>query len=253
MDAYTKYGFPARAITATLLTMLALSLTACQTAAPPAAPSTQETPPIEFRPAAVSSRIHFAQGNYPALFAPTSYALWVDESVTELRRTAAEDTGEPVDPAMVVEAERISRDYVIIECHMDSAFADMSIAYDVVGCRGLTLYLSTPDGRKVFPIQTQIDPTLTEEQHQALKLFSRTNLIIFPRRDIWLNQPLVSGKAPSVRLVLEAHNSKFYYEWPGSVPDLPQTGLSMADAKAVMKTKFKDFHARVRRLAHVFD
>ena len=236
-----------------LMVALAAAIVSCKTGGPEEPPQPPPKEPYAFRAARALSELHFEQGPYPAIFAPSSYALWVDEDVTALRRKAALEAGETITPTTDAEVDVITRDYVIVECHLDSLFADMSIAYDVVGCRGLSVYLTTPDGRQIAPIQTLIGTSLKEEPQDALKLFGRTNLIVFPKRDLWLDTPLVGPDAPSVRLVLEAHKTSFYFEWPALKPDVvPEPKRTSDEIRAVLQTGFKAFHERVQRLAYVF-
>ncbi|MDQ1256847.1 MAG: hypothetical protein QG656_1447 [Candidatus Hydrogenedentes bacterium] len=207
----------------------------------------------QFRPATPLSRLHFGTGSYSNLFAPSSYAVWADQSVNTLRMSAAQEAGETLEPELAAEAEKIAQDYLIIECHLDSEFGDMSIAYDAVGLRGVDVYLETPDGKKVPPIQLSIGSHAAEEQRDALKLFGRTNLAIFARRDLWLNAPIAAEGLPSVRLVFEAQNSTFYFEWPASPPGQMAWVPAEAEKSEVLKTGFREFHQRVRTLAHIFD
>lgn len=231
-----------------------LALASCKTGKPVEEKEGAEgrTAPREFRPASALSRLHFERGTYPDLFASSSYAMWVDERVTALRRGAAAKEGEAVDSETVVESAYIAGNYVVLECHMDSVFPDMSIAYDVVGGRGVSMYLMTPQGRRAPPMQTLIGTDAREEQREALKLFGRTNLLIFPKRDLWLREHLVDPDAAVVRLVLEGYDSTFYFEWAGASADAvwQPTGLELDE---ILKTGYHEFHKRVRRLVHMFD
>ncbi len=247
-----KGGTMKRIAGVALILAVLLAPVSCRTRKPPEEGGL-EVQPAEFRPATILSRLHFEKGNYPHLFAPSSYALWVDETVTGLRREAAVTAGESIQPDIEAEAARIAQNYLIIECHMDSVFADMSIAYDVVGYRGLSVYLSTPDGRKIPPIQTLISTSAKEEQREALKLFGRTNLVVFPKRDLWLDRPLVTSLVAPVRLVLEGYNSTFYFEWPATPPTGTVAAPTHSEVKEVLKVGFREFHERVRQLAHIFD
>jgi hypothetical protein len=242
-----------RVILGSIVLALATAFSSCQTRKPPEEKGDQETvQQTGFTPGAAISRLHFDGGSYPDLFASSTYAVWVDEAVTSLRREAAVQAGETVGAEEEAEAVRIAREYVIVECHLDSVFSDMSIGYDAVGFRGLQVYLSTPDGRKIAPIQTLIGTPLKTEPREALKLFGRTNLVVFPKHDLWLGVPLVGKDAPSVRLVLEGHQSVFYFEWPTGVPAAPTPTVSAGEAAEVLKVGFREFHERVRQLAHIF-
>jgi hypothetical protein len=170
--------------TMALLLISAVAVSACRSQRPveekAGGKATQPAP--VFTPSVSIARLSFDSGSYSDLFAPTSFAIWVDESVTAFRQEAAAQAGETVTPAENADASKICGDYVIIECHLDSVFADMSIAYDVVGLRGLNIYLSTPDGRKIPPIQTLIGTPLKQEPRQALVPWPRLQRALFSRR-----------------------------------------------------------------------
>lgn len=231
----------------------ALLLGACQSQRPVEdKTAAQPAPPLPtFAPASSIARIGFDSGKYPDLFAPETCAIWVAEAVTEMRRDAAVQAGETVAPEEGADAAKIAGAYVIIECHLESAFADSSIAYDAVGLRGLNVYLSTPDGRKIPPIQTLIGTPLKQEPRGALKVFGRTNLIAFPKRDLWIGAPLLASDVSAVRLVIEGHDSVSYFEWASGVPGAEDGVVKKEEASEVLKTRFRDFFERVRALAHI--
>jgi len=224
----------------------------CQTGKDAAPAKEVQEPPREFRPGRALAQLQFDEGSYPTLFAPSSHAVWVDGRVLAIRREAAAEAGTPVPSDMLVEATQLASHYALIECHIASVFADMSIAYDVVGLRNVSVYLSLPDGRKVQPLQTVLDTSAEEEQRGALKLFARTNVVIFPKRDLWMQTPLMTGDMPGVRLVLEAHGSRFFFEWPGTGLDALMP-VSDIEQERVLKQSFHSFYDRVRALSHTLD
>ncbi|HOZ48616.1 MAG TPA: hypothetical protein PLO37_20020 [Candidatus Hydrogenedentes bacterium] len=207
----------------------------------------------EFRPGTPIAPLRFDRGHYPDLLAPTSFAVWVDEAVTEARRAAAAEQEDPVTPQMNTDLARVARDFVCIECYLDSAFADMSIAYDVVGCRGVSMYLSTPEDNKIAPVQVAIGTELKEEPRDALKLFGRKSLLVFPRRDLWLSTPLLDEGAPAMRLVVEGYDSAFYFEWAAAGPTEPVRVPAEPDVAKMLRTGLREFYNDVRRISHVFD
>lgn len=221
-------------------------------------PFKPEAPPVEkvaeFEPAYYASPIAFAEGRYADLFGPESYAVWVGPEVTERKRESAVEAGEFVPEQLETQAATITDHYVVIECHMESQFGDMSAAYDVVGFRGARVYLEMPDGRTLAPIQKVIGSPLEEEQRGALKLFRRTNLLIFPRRDLWFGQVTLDPTFASVKLVVDAHNSRFVFEWPETAyADPTRVPPPEQDFMREVKLGFSELFNAVSRAAHVFD
>lgn len=235
--------------------LAAICLVSCQTARTPPADVelVPPPPPPEFTPTSFLSGLCFERGAYPELFSAESRALWVGSDISALRRSKAVENGEAVDPKLDAAAARIAEDYLIIEADIVSVFGDMSIAYDVVGFRGITAYLLTAEGGRVPPIQTVLGTSATEEQREALKLFRRTNLIVFPKRDLWRGTPTLGPDTPAVRLVLEGYDSVFYFPWTGSGPIPRPHALTMDEQRRALKTGFKQFYAKVLALAHTFD
>ncbi len=198
-----------------IITLMALSIVACSTVKKEA--SVQSLPErTEFQPRAYVSRIHLAQGRYPGLFSDSSYALWVGPGIAALKREKALEKEGVIEPELDVLATQMTENYVVLECHMASMFADSSIAYDVVGFRGLDIYLIMPDGRRVYPVQRTISTHASEHQVDALKRFERANLLVFPTHEMVYNPRLVDMDSPTsdrLRLVIEGFNSTFYFEW----------------------------------------
>ena len=219
----------------------------CQTTKPEPAP---ETPAAGlFEPAHCVSQIHFAEGANRGLFSPDSYAVWVGPEVMALKR----EQQKAVDPDFDAAAQDIGENYLIFECHIASLFGDMSIAYDVVGFRGIDVYLLEPDGSEVRPMQIVIDTSATEEQREALRLFGRTNVLIFPQRNVFLNTPTISEDAAAVKLVLEGYNSKFYFEWPALSSGEPSKFYrSQSEAMQAVRMGFNDLVRRIQRLSQRF-
>ncbi len=239
-------------VTALLLCGLALSCQTFSTSKTKPHPQPRETG--EFRPATFVSPIHRQEGRYPGLLGDGSYAVWIGPEVASFKRGQAVAQGESVDPELGEEADYLTANYIIIECHLESVFADMSIAYDVVGLRGLDLFLETPDGGRIAPIQTVIASSLEEEQRNALKLFRRTTLAVFSKQDVWLDAPAIAPQAAAVRLVLTGQDSTFYFEWPGaSAADGVAWVPKGEEAARALRMKFSDVFGRIRELVHIFD
>ena len=204
----------------------------------------------EFYPATFIAGIQAEKGPYPTLFAPDSYAVWLGSDVTRLRRENALQNGEKVDSRLDAALTRVNDNYLIFECRLVSVMADMSIAYDSVGMRGVTAYLIAPDGRKVSPMQIAIGSSASDEPQGALRRFARTNLIVFQKKDLWSDKSAINMQAPSARLVLEGLGTTFRFEWATAlVPREPWIPNKDEYIKAV-KTGFKETCTRIGELMH---
>jgi len=223
-----------------------------------------------FEPASYLSQIQVETGRYPDLFAPQSQAVWVGPEVTEIKKQMAEagadgerggsTLGGEGEPHYTEIAGSVTMNCIVIECRVESVFADSSIAYDVVGFRGIDVYLLTPSGEKLMPIQTVVDSHASEEPADALKRFGRTNLVVFPKRDLWLGEPVLGPDVPSVRLVLEGYDSVFYFEWPAGPQQMAASqqqleAIRSAAQQAAEKSRlgFRTMFRRLQDVAHVFD
>ena len=227
-------------------------VTGCQTPAKPLPPPTPAARTL-FQPAWYVTTVQTAQGRYSDLFGGGCRAIWIDDSIAAMKR----ETGPPVampEPGIDDDAKKVTESYIVIECQLETEFADMSIAYDAIRLRGIDVYFETPDGTKVRPIQMRPYGSIKEEPVQALKRFSRTTVMIFPRQDLGAGLPVIGADAPSVRLVLDGHDSKYFFEWPG-VP-LGETGPrtpTPEEAKYIGRLGYYELFTDIRRLAHIFD
>jgi hypothetical protein len=244
-------------ITLGLLAMIVLASASCRTATPPE-PTDPPRGQREFRPATWVATAQFESGQYANLLGPDTYALWVGPQVTALKQSKAEELGDSIDEGLSGDVRTITANFIVIECHVESIFADMAIAYDLVGFRQADVYLEGPDGKKVRPLQTIIGTELEEEPRDALKRFARTNLVIFPRRDLWKDRPLVGQGLSEVRLVIEAHGSKFNFPWPEAPVyemkyELQEWVPTEQEVRQAVKLGYRELYTSIRRLAHVFD
>ncbi len=229
-----------------------VAVAGCQTRPPDEtatpSPAVGTTP---FIPANYTATIKQGDGRYPDLFAPESYALWVAPEVRTLKVDAAQNAGDPVEPELMEVAQVMDERYIVVECTIVSAFADMSIAYDVVGFRGVAPYMETGSGKRIAPVQVEIGSPVTEEPRGALKAFTRTNVLVFPKYE---------GDAPTmppgepVRLVLEGFHSFFYFNWDAEPSaDVPPGKFSENDQVIMVKTKFRDVYGKLQTLGRTFD
>lgn len=214
-------------------------------------------PPVAnaFTPAQPLARVAAGEARYANLFAPESYAVWVGPEVTAAKRAAAEEAGEAIDPSLEQVAQLVNDNYYVFECRLESVFADTSIAYDAVGLRGIDTFLITPSGYKIPPIQKIIGTPVDESQEGALRRFGRTNILVFAKRDVLTNAAALPGASPEARLVLQGHDSQYYFAWnnaDASVPPPPEPSR-FDRAYASAKSGFNHFYGQLRELAHVFD
>lgn len=212
-------------------------------------------PPVEleFSPVCYVSPIQLERGRYGNLFAADSYAVWVGDDMAALKRAHDEESGEKVDPVLAAASSRLNENFLIFECHLASAFADMSIGYDAVGLRNADVYLLTAAGRAVRPVQTILAGPIEESQQGALKRFERVNLVIFPRKDLATGSPVVDPMDPGVRLVVEAVRTTFYFEWESGLNTVPPAGPTVQDRLRAVQMGFNEVYRKILEGAHVFD
>lgn len=208
---------------------------------------------VAFQPAGPLAQLHVDKASYNSLFSARSYALWVGPEVTRQRRDEALNTGETVLAEADAAAPEIDENFLVLECHIESVFEDMSIGYDVVGFRGIQVYLEAPDGSKIPPAQVIMGSQLEEKPQGALKIFRRTNLVVFPRKTLNLTASLSREKKPAARLVLEGYNSKFYFEWRSDVPGQESSPLISPEFRQAAKMRYTEYYTKMRELGHRFD
>ena len=241
-----------RACVAWFLALAAVS--GCKTSRPerPVPPPTPAQQTL-FIPAWNVSAVQMAQGRYADLFGGGCRAIWIDSAVAAMMRENAPPVSMP-EPGIDDDAKKVTDAYIVIECQLETQFADMSVAFDAVRLRGIDVYIETAAGLKVRPIQMRPYGPLKEEPVQALKRFSRTTVMVFPRQDLGAGLPVIGADVPAVRLVLDGHDSKFFFEWPGvpagqTFPRMP----TPEEAMYIGKLGYYELFTDIRRLAHVFD
>lgn len=204
--------------------------------------------PTEFQPLSSLSLIHLEEGRYPNLFSSGSYALWVDESVARAKLQKDAQDGIPVNAALSNDADYISANYLVFECRLESVFPDASIAYDVVGLRNIDIYLVTPGGGLVRPIQRILGTHADESQLGALRRFGRTNVLVFAKQDILAGTPTIRSDVEGVRMVVDGFNSTFYFEWAAAGTGRPPTAADGTKGRL----GFSDLYSKLRVLARKF-
>lgn len=227
-----KIRIVGRALCVAVLVVVASS---CQTKQPvePTTPgSVRAGAPIIFHPAVAQVPLMLESGRYPNLFGGGSRATWIEPQAAAAAGTtpgsATVEGMEKEDPAMMTESvapagmddqtRMLAANFNVVVCDIESMFTDTSIAYDVVGFRGIQVYLLAADGRQYAPVQQIMGTELMEAQRGALKQYRRKNILLFPKEPIVVATPLEGGRPPALRLVLEGYSSKFYFEFPAQVP-----------------------------------
>ncbi|MCF6284476.1 MAG: hypothetical protein L3K26_04740 [Candidatus Hydrogenedentes bacterium] len=242
---------------------------------------------IVFQPYVRQVAVQAGEGRYPGLFSGASYAIWGDsaamtaeatptveeasggasegsmsknEGITEVSEGStakAEGSSKSPDESMTTEATNVPRpgQPILVTCFLESQFSDMSIAYDAVGLRGVSIFLELPDGTQVLPAQKVLDSNLKEAQVGALRRFRRKITLFFPSRAIIVDNPAVTPTSRGVRLVLEAHETQFYFEWPARPDTRPTAKKPGPEKQALKATKaaYREFSSRAKRLSHELD
>lgn len=211
---------------------------------------------LDLRPVTFSSRLHMDTGRYPNLFSPASSAVWVSEAVAGLKREKDEEAGFEVAPDLARDAAFIAQEYLVFEVHLESAFPDASIAYDVVGLRNMDMYLESPGGRRVRPLQRILGDHADEGQLGTLKRFSRSNILVFPKHDVIVRAPVIESDATSLRLVVDGFNSRFFFTWQLAPPEMTEAEREAmlqaeADRAEATRSGFSEFYSKLRALARL--
>ena len=208
---------------------------------------------VEFTPVSFVSPIHVDTGAYGNLYASDSYAVWANPEVAALKKAKAAEAGETIDPKLETLSQAFTDNFLVFECHLSSVFPDMSIGYDAVGLRGADVYLATADGRTVRPIQMMMAGPLRETPQEALRRFERVNLVVFPRKDLASGLPTIDSAAPAARLVIEAMQTKYYFEWASALASAPPAPPTIEDRVRAVKLGFNECYRKLAEGVHVFD
>lgn len=203
-------------------------------------------PQAAFSPAAATAGLRFAEGRYPNLFAPESFALWNGGTAQVSSVEPQEGTAAAVAGPIETTPPAAMGGQLMIECRIESEFPDISIAYDVAGLRGCNAYLELPDGSRILPAQKVIGRELGETPVGALRRYARTNRLYFPVSGDGI---LVPVGTPSLRLVLQGHDSTFFFEWP-NVPPPPDYRPPLGQREGTQKLK-RGWHKTTTRAKRV--
>ncbi len=248
-----------------ILAFAALTLCSCHTTplrgdsgtetTTPEAESAPAPAPAEFRPVIFYARLVNGDGPHPDLYSHETHAIWISPEVLAMKRQMAAEAGESIEPEADTAVKLIGANYIVFECFIESMFADASIAYDAVGLRNVEVYIETPNGGRVAPVQRVLGTALDESQAGAIKKFARTSLLVFPKIDVMSQQPAIDAGAAGIRLVLSGFDSTFFFEWPAVAGEEESSRFREVQGEAVkaLKTGFSEFYGRLKFLAHTFD
>ena len=233
--------------------VLALALAAgCQSlpeSAGAVAPSAEGA--VVWEPAGPVAPAVFASGAHGDLYAPETFAVWADTRLAEEKRRADLAAGLPIDPTLDADAAAILRDFIVIELHLASGFGDMASAVANVDLRGMQAFLEWPDGRRMAPIQRVFATSLGEEEADGGPLYSRTILLLFSARDLWLGRPLVDPDADSAVLAIEGRESRHTFAWSGRGAAESQADAAEADDERRTRVGYTELFTAVRRAARL--
>ena len=228
-----------------------IGLMSCQTTQ--IVPPSEERPlPTEFRPVthlAVSQQV---SGGYPDLVSEDSFAVWVSSGVLAMKKEQAIKEGAPradVEQEFAAVDTVVGTKYVVVELHLESAFRDMSIAYDMAAMRGVSAYLTTSDGGRVEPVRVILGK-LEQKDQGVLKVFRRSNLLIFPKQTP-NGDKLVEPEAAAAQLVIQGFDAEYMFEWMNEVfvadVTTPREGWQM------VRMSLKDMADALGQFSHRFD
>ncbi|MBI1318398.1 MAG: hypothetical protein GC168_05520 [Candidatus Hydrogenedens sp.] len=198
---------------------------------------------IPFEPLGLSAPLAFASGKYPTLFDPSSRCAWLQGGGT----TAEGDT-------MAAQARMMTEAFHVFECHITSAFEDSSIAYDAAGLRGVLVTLRAPDGTEIPPAKVMVDPDMHEAARGALREYTRTIYILFPKTPLEMRIPLEGEAYEPLRLVLDGYGTTFVFAWPGAGPaEVRRANLRDSGVIDKVEAGYRKTADESREFLHNFD
>ena len=197
---------------------------------------------VPFAPVRSGAPIQWESGPYSTLFSSGSWAAWVGPD---------SDAASPAwAAALTLPPDR----FALLECRLISSFADQSMAYDAVGLRGVEVWLETPDGRHILPVQVIRDGHLDEQLQGALRVFARRSLLVFPREEIYFVVNRDTGPMQEMRLCLQAAQTLFSCRWSGETPVVnTPVPLKEHPATQTVHQKLRQLWDKSGELSHQFD
>lgn len=196
---------------------------------------------------------------YRLLYAPESHAIWITDEVNAMKLDSDLSQGIAIDDDVRAMAEMADTRFIVIECRLESAFADSSVAYDVVGLRNVEVYVETPAGERVYPVQRIMAPHADETPQDALIRFGRTTVLVFPKYDMLSGGVSPLSGAPALRLVLEGFHSRFYFEWQhagdAAMVEMSEVGSGVSGSSALdaVRTGYTSIYSLLSPLKRIVE
>ena len=168
-----------------------------------------------FTPSSYIARPTLGVGSrYQNLLSPNSYVIWVTDEVAQLKLESetAEGTVSGESEEVLKIAQALNERYLIMECHIESAFQDSSIAYDITSFRQAEVFLLDDAGNRCEPLQVIVG-ALERGRKDALPIFTRVNILVFPKHDLLTGELLISPRTREFSLVIAGYNTTYFFSW----------------------------------------
>jgi hypothetical protein len=168
-----------------------------------------------FVPSSYIARPTLSAGSqYPNLLSPESYTIWFTDEVAEVKVELEKAEGKaPADSEELLRiAKQLNGKYLILECHVVSAFPDSSIAYDITSFRHAEAFLMDDAGNKCEPLQVIIG-SLERGNKGALREFRRVNLLVFPKNDLITGEPIINSHLRNISLAISGYKTTYFFSW----------------------------------------
>ncbi len=202
-----------------------------------------------FTPSSYIARPTLGLGSkYRDLLSPNSYVIWFTDEVAELKLESGTTEGGMSKNAeeLLTIAKTLNEKYLILECHVVSAFRDSSIAYDITGFRQADVFLLDGVGNKYEPLQVIIG-TLERGQKGALMVFRRVNLLVFAKQDLLTGEPVISSRSGEVNLVISGYDTTYFFSW-ADVSRATQQTRTKRDVESVRAMNLGSLESALRFL-----
>ncbi len=212
-------------------------------------PAPAERPVIETIPLNFEAPLTVVAGSrYANLFDTSqSYSLWVTNEVAEAKLNADTSTGEVSEgdkESDLSSAVEINENFLTFECHLTSTFNDPSVAHDIVKLSEVDVELLTPSGGRLVPA-ARIMGSLSVDHQSALPTVSRTNLLIFRRRDASGREIIYPGITEfAISLLTYESEYRFVWEFADRSTAVSRANISI---DRLTRIPFRQYFAWVRQ------
>jgi hypothetical protein len=247
-------------------------LTGCQTTSGPAKSGEDSLEGAvihqNFIPANFVAPVAYEQGQYTTMLSPKTYAVWVDRNIKDLKLAyeRQQHPNKPIDSFVLDDAEYISENFIVIECHIESTLPDASIAYDISSLRNLDIYLTTSGGTTIYPLQHVITSGAEEKVKGPLKTYVRSNVLIFPKVDLVTGASTIPADTSELRLYIEGFNTKYFFAWepqepmpalaegetvPQDITDVIRWRPNQTETYQVLSLRFSELYPKLEALTRL--